>query len=140
MNENKSKDKYRTMAGLIMLLSLLIGLVIGVVLGIQLYNVTSTKVGFWEGSVEDTDIVILTLIHQIRSSSKIRTVIEFRNTGDEIISCNCTLYYTSSVGVDLATWSFNATIDTGEEHNEAFMVEPIDVNQWAGTDISIFEY
>lgn len=86
MNENKSKGRYRTIIGLNMLVGLLIGLIVGMVLGIQLYNVASTKVGYWEGSVEDTDIVILALQHQIRSSNSIRAMIRLGNNGDEAIS------------------------------------------------------
>jgi len=140
MNENKNEDKYKTMTGFIILSTLLLGLILGVVLGIQLSTLSSIKVGYWEGSVDATDIIILMLRHQIQSSSKIRTTIRLGNNGGESTSCNCTLYYTSTVGGDLATYSFNATIDVGETHNEVFVVEPVDVSQWAGTDISIFEY
>jgi len=140
MNENKNEDKYKTMTGFIMLSTLLLGLILGVVLGIQLTTLSSIKLGYWEGSVEATDIIILILGHQIQSGSKIRTIIQLGNTGGESISCNCTLYYTSTGGGDLATHSFNATIDVGETHNEVFVVEPVDVSQWTGTDISIFEY
>jgi hypothetical protein len=140
MNENKKKDRYKTMMGLIMLASLLLGLIMGVGLGIQLSTLSSIKLGYWEGSVEATDIIVLGFINQIRGSDKVGTGIELGNTGGEAISCNCTLYYKSMGGEDLATYSFNATIDVGATHRGSFVVEPIDVSQWAGTDISIFEY
>jgi len=140
MNENKNKDRQKTMIGLIMLSSLLIGLIIGVVLGIQLNTIASIKLGYWEGNVEATDIVVLMFRHEIKSSSKIRTTIKLGNTGEVDVSCNCTVYYTTIGGGDLATYSFNATVNVGKTHDEVFEVEPIDVSQWAGTVISIFEY
>lgn len=136
----KKKDKYRTMTGLIILASLLLGLIMGVVLGIQLTTLSSIKLGYWESTVEDTDIVILTLRHMIRGNNKIRTAIKLGNNGEAAISCNCTVYYSSTDGGNLATYSFNATIDAGGTYNERFTIENIDVSQWAGTDISIFEY
>lgn len=140
MNEEKKKDTYRTMTGLIILASLLLGLIMGVVLGIQLTTLSSIKLGYWQATVEATDITILALRHQIRGSDKIVTTIILENTGGEDISCNCTVYYTSTGGGDLATHSFNATIAAGNRHSEVFTVEPIDVSQWAGTNIGIFEY
>lgn len=138
MNQKKKKDKTLTVS--IMLSSLLIGLIVGVVLGIQLNSISTFKVGYWEGNVEATDIIILTLGYQIRSSTKIRTAISLGNNGEVAISCNCTLHYTSASGEDLATYSFNATINAGGTHSKAFEVEPIDVSQWTGTDVSVFEY
>lgn len=140
MSEDKNKARYRSIMGLIILLTLLLGLIMGVVVGIQLSTLSSIKLGYWQGSVEATDIVGLLIRHQVRSSSEVRTTVRLENTGGDAVSCNCTLYYTATGSGDLATYSFNATIEAGETHNEIFVVDPIDVSQWAGTDLSIFEY
>jgi hypothetical protein len=120
--------------------SLLVGVLLGVALGIQLYNISPLKVGFWEGNVEATDIAILRISHQIRGGNRIVTNVRLENMGAETIACNCTVYYISNSGADLATYSFNATIDAGEVYSRSFTVTPLDVSQWAGTDLSIFEY
>ncbi len=90
--------------------------------------------------MESTDIVILSVSHQIRGDDRVTTAIRLRNGAAEVISCNCTLYYTTIGGGDLATYSFNTTIDAGNTYNRIFSIEPIDVGQWAGTDVSIYEY
>jgi len=124
----------------LLFLGLVIGLIVGIVLGIEIYQVSSVKLGFWEGKVEATHIVVFSLKHQIQGSNIVRTTIALGNTGVGAIFCNCTLYYKTALGEHLATYSFNATVDAGKIHTEAFEVKPINVSQFAGTDISIFEY
>jgi len=140
MIETNEKTDYKKLIVALMFLGLIVGLIVGIVLGIELYQVTSTKLGFWEETVEATHIAILTLRHQIQSSNRIRTTIGMGNTGDATIHCNCTLYYKNALNTQLAIYSFNATINIGQTHSEAFVVTPINVSQWTGTDISIFEY
>ena len=137
--ETTEKTNHRWIGSLI-LLALLIGLIIGVALGIELYQISSIKLGFWEANVEATHVVILSLRHQIQGSDKVRTIIEMGNTGAGVIVCNCTLYYKNTLGEHLATYSFNATINTGQIRIESFVVTPINVSQFVGTDISVFEY
>jgi len=136
-NENKTVDP-KKIVGSVMLLGLVAGLLAGVVLGYQLYQVVSIKLGFWEGKVEATHIVVLTLRHQIQSSNKIRTTIILGNTGQETVHCNFTAYYKGILNEPLVAYSFNATIDTDETYRQDFTVTPINVSQWAGTDLSIF--
>jgi hypothetical protein len=139
MNKNPKQDR-KTPITLIMLISLILGLVIGITLGVELYQTVSIKLGFWKGTVEATHIVILSLRHQIQSSDRIRTTIGLGNTGGSTISCNCTLYYKTSADQDLATYTFNATINTGQTYSRTFLVQSINVSRWLGTDTSIFEY
>jgi len=139
MSKNDCADP-KKFIGSLMLLGLVAGLLVGIVLGVELYQVVSIKLGFWEGRVEATHIVILTLRHQIQSSSKIRTIITIGNTGEETIYCNSTLYYKNVLNQLLATYSFNASINAGETYNQNFVVTPINVSQWTGTDVSIYEY
>ncbi|MEM2101940.1 MAG: hypothetical protein QXM22_00315 [Candidatus Bathyarchaeia archaeon] len=138
-NENNTVNP-KKIVGTIMLLGLVVGLLAGIVLGYQLYQVVSIKLGFWEGKVEATHIVVLTLRHQIQSSDKIRTTIILGNTGQDTVLCNFTAYYKGSLNEHLAVYSFNATIDADETYRRDFTVTPINVSQWAGTDLSIFEY
>jgi len=141
MIEDKNKEiDHKKIIGTLMLLSIVIGLLVGVVLGIELYQITTTKLGFWEEKVEATHLTIFSLRHQIQSSDTIRTRIQMGNTGGQSIFCNCTLYYKSALSEHLAKYSFNATVNEGEIHTEAFIVTPINVSQWTGTDVSIFEH
>jgi hypothetical protein len=135
-----NKGQHKMMMRAIMLSSMLIGLIIGMVVGIDLYQVVSNKVGYWKGTVQATEIIILSLRHQIQSSDRIRTTIQLGNTGGSTISCNCTLYYKATGDVDLATYSFNTTINAGQTYSRAFSVQPINVSRWIGTDTSIYEY
>jgi len=139
MYEQKNNKRHRTWAALLVV-SMLLGIAVGLALGIQLYNISTLKVGYWEGNVEATDIVILTINHQIRGSNRITTTIRLQNNGAETVACNCTLYYTTSEGQDLAIYSFNATIDSNETYSKAFSIQPITISEWAGTDVSIYEY
>ena len=139
INENKTVDP-KKIVGSLMLLGLVAGLLAGVVLGYQLYQVVSIKLGFWEGKVEATHVVVLTLWHQIQSSDRIRTTIILGNTGQETVYCNFTAYYRGISNEHLAVYSFNATINADGTYRRSFTVTPINVSQWAGTDLSIFEY
>lgn len=131
MSENNCADPKKLIVSL-MFFAVVAGLLIGIVLGVELYQVVSIKLGFWEGRVEATHIVILTLRHQIQSSSKIRTIITIGNTGEETIYCNATLYYKNALNQPLATHSFNASINAGETHNQNFNTDkrkPMDWNR-----------
>jgi len=125
---------------LIMLLSLLIGLAVGIVVGVELYQTVSNRIGYWKGTVEATRIIVLALKHQIQSSDRIKTTIELGNTGESTISINCTLYYKAANSQDLATYSFNATIGGGQAQSRVFVVQPVNITRWIGTDTSIYEY
>lgn len=138
MSENKHRQK--KMIKLFMLSGLLVGLLIGVVAGIELYQVVSNRIGYWKGTIDNTKIIILSLRHQIQSNSRIRTTIELGNVDDHHISCNCTLYYKNTADQDLATYSFNASINAGQTYSRTFTVQPVNITQWIGTDTSIFEY
>ncbi len=140
MIEEEKRRKHRVTLALVILQSLLIGVIIGAVVGVQLFTISTLKLGYWGGDVKSTDIVILSVSHQIRGDDRVTTAIRLRNDAAEVISCNCTLYYTSVGGGDLATYSFNITINAGDTYNRMFSVEPIDVGQWASTDVSIYEY
>ncbi|MEA2089898.1 MAG: hypothetical protein U9O89_03960 [Thermoproteota archaeon] len=132
--------KGKSIIGLFLSLVLVFMLGVGLGLGIGLYHTLSTfKAGYWKGTVEDSNIVILTITHRILREDEIATVIDLKNNGDATVDCNCTLYYRNSSG-DLATHSFNTTIDAGNTHREAFVIQPLDITQWSGTDVSIFEY
>ena len=139
MNEIK-KSRHKTMVFLVMLSSMVIGLIVGVVVGIDLYQIVSNKVGYWKGTVQATQIIILSLRHQIQGSERIRTTIQLGNTGGSTISSNCTLYYKATGDVDLATYSFNSTISAGQTYSRTFTVQPVNVSRWIGTDTSIYEY
>ncbi|MDH7564065.1 MAG: hypothetical protein QHH24_04180 [Candidatus Bathyarchaeota archaeon] len=116
------------------------GLIIGIALGIQLYQISTTKLGFWRNNVESTTLTVLQIRHQIQDSTKIRTTVQLGNTGPTAISCNCTLYYKNSAGVSLATHSFNITLTAGQIKTESMTITPIDVAEFAGTDLSVYEY
>jgi hypothetical protein len=139
MNE-KSKIKHAKTTITVLLAAMIIGLTIGFALGIGLYEVSISKLGFWQGNVESTSLTVLAIRHQIQSSTKIRTIVEMRNTGATTTTYNCTLYYKNSSGAQIATHSFNTTINAGQTKNEAITITPINVNEFTGTDLSVFEY
>jgi hypothetical protein len=124
----------------VLIATLLIGLIIGITLGIQLYQVSITKLGFWQGDIESTNLSVLTIRHQIQSATRIRTIVQMRNTGTTTITCNCTLYYKDTSGDAITTRSFNTTINPQQTKDETLTVTPIDINEFAGTDLSVFEY
>jgi len=135
---NKTKNAKTTIT--ILLIALITGLTIGIVLGIQLYEITITKLGFWQGNVEYTSLSVLSIRHQIQTSTKIRTIVDMRNIGLTTITCNCTLYYKNTSGEQIVTQTFNITINAGQTKTQTLTVTPIDVSEFAGTDLSVFEY
>ncbi len=139
MNQTDKTKHAKTMI-IVLFLALIIGLAIGIALGIQLYQITITKLGFWQGNVESTNLSVLAVRHQIQSSTKIRTIIEMGNSGLTTITCNCTLYYKNTSGEQIATRSFNVSINAGQTKTQTLTVTPIDVSEFAGTDLSVFEY
>lgn len=138
--DQTNKTKHAKTVIIVLFSALIIGLAIGIALGIQLYQITITKLGCWQGNVESTNLSVLTVRHQIQSSTKIRTIIDMRNSGLITIACNCTLYYKNTGGDQIATRSFNVTINAGQTKTETLTVTPIDVSEFAGTDLSVFEY
>lgn len=139
MKQNSKIDHTKTVATTF-LLALLTGLIVGIALGIQIYLMPATKLGFWQANVDATSLSILAVRHQIQGSTKLRTTVEMGNTGATAITCNCTLYYKDSSGEHVATYSFNITINAGQKISQSFIVTPIDVSEFVGTDISVFEY
>jgi len=139
MNQNNKIDHTKTTV-VTLLLALLAGLVIGIALGIQIYLVPATKLGFWQANVDATSLSILAIRHQIQGSTKLRTIVEMGNTGATAITCNCTLYYKDSSSEHIATYTFNITINAGQTTSQSFIITPIDVSEFVGTDLSVFEY
>ncbi|MBS7632206.1 hypothetical protein KEJ15_01095 [Candidatus Bathyarchaeota archaeon] len=139
MNQTSTINHTKTTITLLLTASIT-GLIIGLALGIQLYQIATTKLGFWQNNVESTTLTVLQIRHQIQSSTRIRTTLQLGNTGATAINCNCTLYYKSSAGVSLATYSFNTTLAAGQIKTESMIITPIDVAEFMGTDLSVYEY
>jgi hypothetical protein len=137
---NTTNTRHKKTIITILVAGIIIGLTAGITMGIQLYQLSVTRVGFWESRVETTYIVLLSLRHQIQGSNSIRTTINLGNTATTTININCTLYYKATTGDQIAQHSFNTTINAGQTRSQAFTVTPVNVSQFVGTDVSIFEY